>query len=113
MATLAAHRWQGNVRELRNMVEAMMAMGELPRLSVSGIEAATAATAEPAKLADAVRPLLTEPYKRARSAVLDEFEKCYLAHILESSGGNVAKAARDAMMDRSHLIELLQKHRLR
>jgi DNA-binding NtrC family response regulator len=112
MATLAAHRWQGNVRELRNMVEAMIAMGELPRLSVSQMEMEAPAT-EPAKLADAVRPLLSEPYKRARSAVLEEFERCYLAHILERSGGNVAKAARDAMMDRSHLIELLQKHRLR
>ncbi len=113
MSILTTHRWEGNVRELRNMVEAMMAMGELPSLAPAPSGKAAGAGAAQPNLDAALAPLLDEPYKRARTLLLDAFEKRYLATILERSGGNVAKAARGAAMDRSHLIELLQKHRLR
>jgi transcriptional regulator with GAF, ATPase, and Fis domain len=105
---LSAHSWPGNVRELRNWVEATVAMGESSDLSQS----TSAGTSEPPS-ADRGQASLALPYKEARRQVLDDFEARYLAHLLEAANGNVASAARRAGMDRTYLIKLLQRHRLR
>jgi DNA-binding NtrC family response regulator len=94
------HRWPGNVRELRNLVEATLAMGEPPPLGDS-----PAAAGEDPFLA-----LLPLGYKQARAQLLHQFEARYLDHLLARAGGNVSKAAREARMDRSHLIDLLSRH---
>ncbi len=104
MASLRSYRWPGNVRELRNWVEATVAMGESPE--PWGHEG----NVEGESLDDRVLHL---PYKEARSSVLEQFESRYLKHLLESTDGNVTHAARNARMDRSYLIKLLQRHSLR
>ena len=104
LVSLASYRWPGNVRELRNWVEATLAMGEAPELS--DLDAPGSADC----IQDRVLGL---PYKDAREAVLGDFEKRYLAQLIERSGDNVTQAARVAKMDRSYLIKLLQKHGLR
>jgi DNA-binding NtrC family response regulator len=109
LAALRAHAWPGNVRELRNLVEATLAMGEAPAL-----EAAPRADAAPgASQPGAALPGPDRTYKDARAEVLSRFEAHYLARLLEVTKGNVSAAARHAKMDRSHLIELLQRHQLR
>lgn len=108
---LRAHHWPGNVRELRNVVEATVAMGEAPmELVGEGIQTDGSLNSD-----DAIdfRRVLPLPYKQARAGVLEEFERRYLGHWLERAGGNVAKAAREAKMDRSHLFHLLRRHGLR
>ncbi|MGV3625502.1 MAG: sigma 54-interacting transcriptional regulator [Archangium sp.] len=103
LTTLRAHQWPGNVRELRNLVEATLAMGEAPTLEAvaSGEVNAT------------VFPGPERTYKEARADVLQRFEGEYLKKLLELTKGNVSAASRHAKMDRSHLIELLQRHGLR
>jgi DNA-binding NtrC family response regulator len=105
-ATLRAHQWPGNVRELRNLVEATLAMGEAPPL-----ESATPLPFSEASAAAMPGPERT--YKDARADVLQRFEKDYLGKLLSLTKGNVSAASRHAKMDRSHLIELLQRHGLR
>ncbi|HEY5240470.1 MAG TPA: sigma-54 dependent transcriptional regulator, partial [Polyangiaceae bacterium] len=101
---LAAHHFPGNVRELRNLVEAALATGESPppNRGPEGIGGK-----------DAVDAALAGTYRDARDAVLADFEASYLVKLLERAQGNVSKAARLASMDRSHLTQLLQKHGLR
>ena len=99
MAAFAAHRWPGNVRELRNVVEATLAMGETPELDPD--------------LATEDAGWMEQGYKEARAAVLHDFEARYLRKLVERSEGNVSRAARDARMDRTYLIKLLQKHGLK
>jgi len=101
MDRLCKHHYAGNVRELRNLVEAAVAMGEPPAL--------TASTPVPAGPGPTVAIELALPYKQARAAVVDAFEAHYLDALLARTGGNVSAAARVAQMTRSHLIELLQK----
>ena len=104
MRTLSQHHWPGNVRELRNLIEATLAMGEPPALERH---------ASPADPQDPFTPLLSLDYKAARQQILSEFELRYCKARLDDAKGNVSRAARDAQMDRSHLLELLQRHRLK
>lgn len=52
-------------------------------------------------------------YKDARAQVVGEFERGYLTRLMAEANGNVSLAARTARMDRSHLIDLLQRHGLK
>jgi DNA-binding NtrC family response regulator len=101
MHALSQHHWPGNVRELRNLIEATVAMGEAPPLDAGP----TAPRG--------VDPTLALPYKDARAQVLREFEERYLRALLERTRGNVSAAAREARMDRSHLIDLVARHKLK
>jgi DNA-binding NtrC family response regulator len=95
------HHWPGNVRELRNLVEATLAMGEPPPLVDSPSSSSGG---------DPFVALLPLGYKQARAQLLHEFEERYLTSLLARCDGNVSRAAREARMDRSHLIDLLQRH---
>ena len=103
---LARHDWPGNVRELRNYVERSLVLAdpELPRRSGTVRKFAPDATeaAEPDAL----------PFKEAKDVAVAEFEKAYLEPLLERTGGNFSKAAREAKMDRMYLHQLAQKHGL-
>jgi len=87
------------VRELRNVVEAALVMGELH----------LGAGTKPQKLAPGVLP----SYRDARAAALARFESEYLRALIDRSGGNASEAARLARMDRPYLLTLLRKHGLR
>ena len=104
---LASLPWEGNVRELRNFVERSVALSgalDTSKLSLSG-------NSSRADNAAAVRHDL--PYKDAKDAWLEIFEKAYLSRRLEQAGGNVSQVAREADMDRAHLIKLLKKYAVR
>jgi DNA-binding NtrC family response regulator len=107
LATLGQSRFEGNLRELRNVVEALLAMGELP-----SVEAAPPPAPPPgAPRTDLLARASALPYRQARALVLKEFEEDYVGTLLERSGGNIAAAARAAGMDRSYLSELVSKLR--
>jgi DNA-binding NtrC family response regulator len=101
MAALQKLHFAGNVRELRNLIEAAVAMSEPPDL----------AGAPTARAAASLATDLALPYKEARAQLLDHFEGQYLDALLERAGGNISQAARLAKMTRSHLSELLAKRR--
>jgi DNA-binding NtrC family response regulator len=90
--------WPGNVRELRNAVEAAIVIGDQPEEWTEGAPA----RAEP-----------PTTYKQARAVNVAAFERAYVAQIMEAAKGNISHAARLAQMDRSYLVDLLRRHRLR
>ncbi|HSD87062.1 MAG TPA: sigma 54-interacting transcriptional regulator [Kofleriaceae bacterium] len=103
MDALAKHHFSGNVRELRNLVDAAVAMGEAPRLAEARVAASPASSSFETDLA--------LPYKEARAQLLTEFEAHYVDALLARAGGNVSAAARLGQLTRSHLNELLAKRR--
>jgi DNA-binding NtrC family response regulator len=96
MERLAKHAWPGNVRELRNWLERAALVG-----AGRDLEAVTPSKAPSGG---------SLPYREAKAAVVDRFERAYVEEVLARADGNVSRAARDAKMDRTHLIELIKKH---
>jgi DNA-binding NtrC family response regulator len=109
LARWQKHPWLGNVRELRNAVEAALVVGPQPAAGDMPGQAALALA--PAAVDDADQPVL--PYKDQRAAVVRDFERAYLGRLMAQAAGNVSHAARLAKMDRSHLIDLLHRHGLK
>ena len=106
---LDAHHWPGNVRELRNLVEATIATGEAPAINRD----VSRAVATREGIDELFVPLLSLGYKEARATLLEAFEARYFEKLLERAEGNVSRAAREARIDRSHLIDLLKRHGIR
>ncbi len=106
---LFAHHWPGNVRELRNLVETTIATGEAPAIDRDVSRAVTSR----AGFDELFAPLLSLGYKEARATLLEAFEARYFEGLLERAEGNVSRAAREARIDRSHLIDLLKRHGIR
>ncbi len=104
MDALQRHRWSGNVRELRNVVEAALVMGQVA-LEGDAPLAPAAAGADEGEFA--------LPYGEARAEALRKFEAEYLGRLIAACEGNASEAARRARMDRPYLLSLLRRHGLR
>ncbi len=126
------HKWPGNLRELRNAVERAQHLSALegsltvdsllqaeqqsPRTATALDSPPPRAVAVPVAPSAAVSEILTVSYagtfKDAKEQLVSAFEREYLERLLQRSGGNIAKAARDADLDRKYLYSLLKKYGL-
>ena len=52
------------------------------------------------------------PYHEAKEQLVDAFEKRYLEDLIERCEGNLAKAARDAGVDRKTIARMLKRHEI-
>ena len=108
---LQHHPWPGNVRELQNLIEHLVVLAEpgsevLPRdLPFIGgtVPVPDAPVAE-------APPEPVGPYHAARERALAEFQKQYLAALLEQTQDNMSRAAEIAGVERSTLYRMLEKH---
>ncbi|MHB8875309.1 MAG: sigma 54-interacting transcriptional regulator [Myxococcaceae bacterium] len=104
------HSWPGNVRELRNALERAQHMTDMPELAG---EILLREVTVPASAAGEVLPVSFDgPFKDCKEGLIRSFEREYLTRLLSRSKGNIAKAARDAGLDRKHLYSLLHKYGL-
>ncbi|MCW5835935.1 MAG: sigma 54-dependent Fis family transcriptional regulator, partial [Labilithrix sp.] len=100
---LARHEWPGNVRELRNYVERSIVL-QTARLSFAPPQGLAGGVAAPANVD------VNIPYKVAKEALIDGFERAYVRAVIAACNGNMTKAARMAGIDRMYLHRLVQKH---
>jgi two-component system response regulator HydG len=101
------YSWPGNVRELHNAVMRRIALGELV---APGSEAATRSAGAPDRVFEEV--LAQDlPLPRARQRVVEEFERVYVARVLERFGGNVSRAAAASGIARRYFHLLVARHR--
>jgi DNA-binding NtrC family response regulator len=108
---MEAHDWPGNVRELRNVLERAWVLGGTgtmgsqfsllqPWMQMTG-------RSQPAGSVDTALP-----FKEAKERWNEEFERRYLAAVIQEAGGNISRAARHAGINRNHLRKLLEKYGL-
>jgi DNA-binding NtrC family response regulator len=108
MDALSRHEWRGNVRELRNLVERAILMSEPFLPGTPGIPKSLARGPDEGALTVDV----SIPYKEAKAALLEEFERRYITELLEKHQGNVSAAARAAGIDRMSIHKILNRRNL-
>ncbi len=103
---LREHAWPGNVRELRNYLEQCMILASPPPFA----EGAPAVSGDDEALLGGLDAL---PLRDAKAALVERFERRYLARALRETGGNVAEVARRAGVDRATVFRTLRRIGLR
>jgi len=99
---LLERSWRGNIRELRNCIERLVALG------VDGtIDPDLVGEEGPSR--NARRDLLYLNWKEAREQYLADFQQAYASALLKRCGGNVSAAAREAGVDRKTFYGLLPR----
>ncbi len=116
---LVAYEWPGNVRELINIIERavlLSAGGEILLSDLPEFLSNTTNVASPANDAratdDRFQSALDKPWQEARVAIMTAFEKEYLTHLLQSTGGRIGEAARHAGIAPRSLYEKMQRYGL-
>jgi DNA-binding NtrC family response regulator len=105
MQALARYSWPGNVRELQNVIEraVIIAKGDM----VLDVERFLTGTAERARVD------LSLQFHRAKARVVEEFERAYIAGVLEAHGGKMGLAAKHAGLDPKNLRAKTARYGLR
>jgi DNA-binding NtrC family response regulator len=103
---LSNYSWPGNVRELRNVIERACLLSKGASLSIEG----NLGDGSPVSGTPDFR--LRGPFKEAKGQIVEQFERDYIAALLQRHRLNVSRAAREAQIDRKHLRELLRKYGL-
>ena len=106
MALLSRHAWPGNIRELMHAVERAVALASSDEIQPEDLPE-TLGPGQDVSL-DMVRADL--PFKEAKDAVIENFERVYIQTLLKSYEGNISEAARQSGIDRRSLHRLLIKH---
>ncbi len=105
IAELSSHEWPGNVRELRNYVERSIVLQTARHSFNPPTPRASAPDMSNPGAVD-----VSIPYKVAKEALIDQFERGYVRAVINAAGGNMTKAAKMAGIDRMYLHRLVQKH---
>ncbi|HLR86335.1 MAG TPA: sigma-54 dependent transcriptional regulator [Wenzhouxiangella sp.] len=103
---LRQYHWPGNLRELRNLVQRLLILGDGEEVTISEVEEALAQSDTGQTVGDRKMPALYNmPLREAR----EEFERQYLRFKLEAAEGSVGKLAELVEMERTHLYRKLKQ----
>ena len=102
MHALRAYEWPGNIRQLRNVIEAAMTISSGNYIGLP-------------ELAQMIRtdPVGPQGDTADYSSALGQFETDYLTRLLRKHGGNVEEAAAEAGMNMATIYRKLKKHGIR
>jgi len=110
---LRTRPWRGNVRELQNAIEHISVLAEPAQEIMPEDVPLSDESNSLAAITDALTPeILNADYHSAKEKLNAEFERVYLRHLVHRTGGNLARAARLANVDRTTLYRLVEKHNL-
>ncbi|MFZ3045373.1 MAG: sigma-54 dependent transcriptional regulator [Desulfatirhabdiaceae bacterium] len=107
MQQLVLKNWDGNVRELSNIIKraVVLAPEDVIRPEDIGMD-----FLKPAPCRNEL-PLFTGlGYKEAKNRMLQAFHQGYLEHILKQSEGNISRAAQVCGIERQYLQQILKKY---
>jgi DNA-binding NtrC family response regulator len=108
---LRSQPWPGNVRELQNVMEHVAVLAEPGQALEPGDIPVARDTDDAALTAGRIGgDILRDGFHEAKERLVTEFERLYVRRVIDRAGGNMARAARLASVDRATLYRLLEKH---
>jgi two-component system, NtrC family, response regulator GlrR len=129
IAALRERAWNGNVRELRNFVDRMRALGheralamtdtrapanvtQSERLSSPGLDVGAPSAVQRAGSAEFPSMSTQGSFRAFRDRWTEQGERLYVNELLARHQRNVSAAAREAELDRTYLYKLIRKYGL-
>ena len=106
LQALVRYPWPGNVRELENIIERAVIVSQVDVLT--GLERFLGGPAGAHAPVD-----LSLPFRDAKARVVEEFERAYVAGLLEANGGKLTAAAKHADMDPKNFSDKMSRYGLR
>ncbi|MBW2734667.1 MAG: sigma 54-interacting transcriptional regulator [Deltaproteobacteria bacterium] len=119
LRALESHRWLGNVRELRNVVERIVVLPDMePGFYLDGGEAPSPTKEDGAEGTDRAEHAATSsvpldlPFHEGKQRWVEHFEAAYLRAMLQRCEGNISELARASGLSRQSCHRLLKRHGL-
>jgi two-component system response regulator GlrR len=100
---LSKQPWRGNVRELRNVLERAVALGDVQLPGDPGAELPKVGGTVDVKV----------PFKVGKAGLVEAYERAYVERLMAAHDNNITRAARAAEIDRVYLLRILDKYGLR
>lgn len=101
---LRSYEWPGNIRELRNLVQRLLILGNSEEIELDEVEQAISSVQPGEREGE----LPAMPYNLPLREAREQFEHDYLVHQLREVGGSVGKLAKRVGMERTHLYRKLR-----
>jgi transcriptional regulator with GAF, ATPase, and Fis domain len=113
---LEGYSWPGNARELRHAIVRYLALGDeslTPAKLSQASQPRNPTSQVPGAVPDLLDSIIAEEttFAAGRQRLLDEFERRFVASVLERHGGHVGKAAEAAGVGRRYFQEIRGRHR--
>jgi DNA-binding NtrC family response regulator len=103
LSKLSSLEWEGNVRELANVIQRAFIFAAGPQILPSHVQAPAAADSAPSE---------AESFRAARARAIEAFERGYVAETLRQHKGNITQAARQAGKDRRAFGRLVKRYNI-
>lgn len=109
MSMLMARDWQGNVRELENVVERGVILCRSGQIRLEDFITDVTHTG-PLPYSD--ETIYRLPFKEAKEAVIKAFHRQYIQAILQQNRGNISRAADQAGLQRQYLHRIMKHEKI-
>lgn len=102
--------WEGNVRELENMIMQGILFSSSEEIRAGDLELDDPIQGDK-KFSGA--DLLRIPYRQAKEKTLEQFNQHYIGRLLEQHQGNVTRAAQHCGLERQALQQIMRRYRIK
>lgn len=107
---LMQRSWPGNVRELQNVVRGAVLFCPDDTIDTRYLRSPEGSSRQPAVRQGETVGTAVEPYKDAKERAINDFTRSYITRLLETTGGNVSRAAEASRLTKAALQKIMRRY---